>query len=67
MKSQNQQIIDHLLFIGSLTTLIAFRKYQICRLSGRILELRQSGWHIDKEMVKLKSGKRVAEYRIVQA
>ena len=47
MKSQNQIILDHLERYGSITNMDAVHLYGICRLSGRIHELRKKGYKIE--------------------
>ena len=44
--SQNQTILMHLIYIGPITSMDAFEKYRITRLSGRIYNLRHD-YHID--------------------
>lgn len=44
--SQNQTILMHLIYIGPITSVDAFEKYRITRLSGRIYNLRHD-YHID--------------------
>jgi hypothetical protein len=36
--------------------------YGCFRLSARISELKTSGFHVEKNMIELPSGKKVAEY-----
>ena len=47
-----------------LTPLTALERYRCFSLSQRMGELRRSGWPIVSRMVKLNSGKSVAEYRM---
>ena len=62
MKTQNEQILKHLQKGKSLTPIKALDKFGCFRLSGRICELRERGHDINTEMIKLKSGKRIAKY-----
>lgn len=45
-----------------LTPLTALEKYQCFSLSQRMGELKRSGWPIMSQMVRVNSGKKVAEY-----
>lgn len=47
-----------------LTPLTALERYRCFSLSQRMGELRRAGWPIVSRMVKLNSGKAVAEYRM---
>lgn len=47
-----------------LTPLTALEKYRCFSLSQRMGDLRRSGWPIVSQMVKLSSGKSVAQYRM---
>ena len=46
-----------------LTVAEALTRYGIYALSQRAGELRRAGWPVISEMVKVESGKRVAQYR----
>ena len=48
--SQEKKIISYMEKNGSITTMEAFQKLGITRLSGRIFDLRQKGYNIVKEM-----------------
>lgn len=64
-QSQRQHILDWLLGGNTLTPLQALDKFKCFRLAGRVCELRDEGWAICKEMVRVQSGgetKWVAEY-----
>jgi len=50
-----------------LTPLTALERYRCFSLSQRMGELRRSGWPIVSRMVKLNSGKAVAEYWMEEA
>ena len=70
MKSQKQRIIKHLKSHTGLTSLTAFERYGITRLSGRIFDLRQDGYNITSipKEVKNRYGEtcHVTEYRLVK-
>lgn len=64
MKSQNEEIKDHLKSGKKLTSLEALHRFGCLRLSGRIHDLRHSeNMPIKSEMVWI-HGKRVAEYSL---
>lgn len=63
--SQNAQILKHLRTRGSITTLIAFKQYGICRLAARILDLEREGHLINRAQVS-RNGKRYVAYSIVE-
>lgn len=44
--SQNKIILGHLQRHGSITSLEAFKKYEITRISARIYDLRKKGYDI---------------------
>ena len=62
--TQCQIVLNHLKKRGSLTTLQAFRLYLISRLPDRVRDCRAKGYTIFAEMVRLRSGKRVARYSL---
>ena len=62
MKSQSKMIKAHLEKGHTLTSLGALDLYGCFRLSARISELKTSGYHVEKTMIELPSGKKVAEY-----
>lgn len=61
--SQCQTVLKHLKRYKKITTIQAFQKYEITRLSGRIYELKHNGNNITTNMVT-KNGKTYAEYRL---
>ena len=61
--SQNEQIKEHLLNGGKITSLEALNQFNCLRLSGRIYDLRERGLDIRKETV-IRNGKRIAEYSL---
>ena len=48
--SQNNKILNHLQTKGSITSFEAFSLYRITRLSARIANLRDAGYHITTTM-----------------
>lgn len=62
--SQGERILNHLRSGKHLTPIEALNRFKCFRLAPRILELRESGYHIDMRMVRLASGKRVGSYRM---
>lgn len=48
-----------------LTQLDAYTRFNCTRLGARIYDIKQLGHKIEKQMVVVASGKRVAEYRLV--
>ena len=52
--TQNEKIKAHLLKYKSITTMQAFTKFKITRLSARIFNLRDSGMDISSERVSNK-------------
>lgn len=62
-KSQTQRILNYLLSGNKLTALDALKKFNCFRLASRINELRDK-YKIQREMITLKSGARVARYSI---
>ncbi len=68
--SQNDQVLSHLKSHVGITTLTAFEKYGISRLSARIHNLREMGYDIASvpKTVKNRYGEKchVVEYRLVR-
>lgn len=64
-ESQNAKILEWLLQGNKITALEALKEFQCFRLASRIHDLRDKGWTIDKEMIILPNGKRVAQYSIL--
>ncbi len=58
------RILEALLRHERLTVLTTIERYQCYALSQRIGELKALGWPIKRTMVKVASGKTVAEYAI---
>ena len=66
INSQEKKIADLLLAGGKITSLDAFQRFNCTRLAARIHDLKSMGLTIDKEMIKTKSGKLVAQYSLNQ-
>jgi len=68
MESQNRRLLTYLSNGKSITTLEAFKKLGITRLSGRIYDVQKLGYPIEKEFVHVDNrfGEkcRVVEYRL---
>lgn len=64
--SQCARILDYLKKGLTLTSLEALRLFGCMRLASRIHDLRDRGNNIIVERTTTKSGKRVAQYRLVQ-
>ncbi len=62
METQNKMIKAHLKKGLRLTSLEALELFGCFRLSARISELKTSGLNVNKAMIELPSGKRIAEY-----
>lgn len=63
--TQKQEVLKHLRERGSITTLIAFQKYQLCRLSERIRELEADGYIINRGRIH-KNGKYYTAYSLIE-
>ena len=59
--TQEKQILKDLEKGKSITALDALKNYGCLRLAARILEIKDSGYNVDKKMVK-KNGKTFASY-----
>lgn len=64
-KTQRAQILSALLRGERLTHLDAEKRFNCLRLGARIYELKKQGHDIRAEMIKVPSGKRLAEYRLI--
>ncbi len=62
MEAQTKQIKQYLEAGHSLTPIEALDKFKCFRLAARISDLKQAGFKVDKQMVQLSNGKRVACY-----
>ncbi|WP_443092478.1 helix-turn-helix domain-containing protein [Basfia succiniciproducens] len=61
-KTQCKMILTALRNGERLTHLIAERRFKCLRLGARIYDLKQQGHDIQRRMITVPSGKRVAEY-----
>jgi len=70
MASQNEIVLSHLQTHKGITSMDAFQKYSITRLSGRIFDLREKGHNIvsvDREGTTPLGHKcKFTEYRLVK-
>lgn len=66
MKSQRQEIKEHLESGRSITPIEALNLYGCFRLSGRIYELREQGMNISKVMAEASNGKKFAKYKLIK-
>jgi Helix-turn-helix domain len=57
--TQCDMVLKHLQSGRTLTPLQAARLYDICRVADRARDLRNKGYAVKTQMVKLKSGKRI--------
>ncbi len=64
MITQNEEILAWLK-VKSITPIEALEQFGCFRLSARIKDLKNMGHDIVTEMVKLRSGKRCARYRLI--
>lgn len=62
--SQNNQILKHLIDVGSITFLEAVDLYRVRSLPRRIKDLRELGWPIDSEWRKDTLGQRYTRYSL---
>ncbi len=66
-RSQNERLLASLTAGEAITTLVAFQRFKICRLSERIRELKRRGHKIRTTMVCMKgTDRRMAEYRLAK-
>lgn len=64
-QSQEEAILRHLQSGRAITPIDALNLYKCFRLGARIYGLKKSGFNIEREMVTVPSGKRVASYKLV--
>ena len=62
MESQTKQIQMFLDQGKTLTSMEALTKFRCFRLASRINDLKKAGYPVDKRMVEIDSGKKVAQY-----
>jgi hypothetical protein len=66
MKTQKQQVLRHMEQHGYITVFIAFKRYNITRLSERIRELEDDGHDIAKPLTT-RRGKTFTVYSLADA
>ena len=64
-ESQNKAILKYLKKGNPITVPVAEALCGSKRLASRIYDLKKLGYDIEPKMIKLRNGKRVAEYRLV--
>ena len=62
--TQCKQVLDHLKSRGTLTSMQAFRMFDITRLPDRARDLRAAGVAVKSTMIRLPSGRRCAQYSL---
>ena len=62
--SQTTSILEYLKQGNSITALEALNWFQCMRLASRINDLNSMGYEVISTMVEVKSGKKVASYRL---
>jgi hypothetical protein len=65
--SHNARILGHLAHGRTLTRLQALRLFDCINLPGRIYDLESRGHNIHREIIRLPSGKKVAQYSLPAA
>jgi hypothetical protein len=63
-EDQASRILEFLKAGNRITPIDALNLFGCFRLGGRIYDLKKAGYQIEREMVKLNNGKRVARYRL---
>lgn len=63
--TQNQIVLKHMRERGSITALIAMKRYGIYRLASRVWDLEKAGHRILHTMIS-RGGKRYAAYSLVE-
>lgn len=63
-KSQNKRIAEYLSKGNKITALQAIQWYGCMRLARAVGDLKALGMDIKSELITVKSGKRVAQYRL---
>ena len=64
-QTQKQLILRHLRKYGWITTLVAFKEYQVCRLSQRIIELERDG-HLINHASTTRNGRTYTVYSLIE-
>lgn len=60
--TQNEKILQYMMEVGGISSIDAFKKFAITRLSARIKDLRDKGYQIDSVWEKSKKGARYVRY-----
>lgn len=63
--TQNQQVLHHMRHFGSITTLTAFKRYEICRLARCIGDLEEEG-HLILHTPVVRGDRRYVAYSLVE-
>ncbi|MFR9622504.1 MAG: helix-turn-helix domain-containing protein [Rikenellaceae bacterium] len=63
--SQCTKILAYLKLGNTLTALEALDMFQCFRLTARIWDIKQQGYEIERKLVTSRSGKRIAEYKLI--
>ena len=64
-RTQNNQILQHLLDGNSITPIEALKKFGCFRIGARIFELRKQGFIIDTNQVDNGIGNKFAKYTLI--
>lgn len=65
--TQAQKVLKYMLTYGSITPKEAYEELGCMRLSGRIYDLRKSGYNVVSDIQKGKDGSRYARYWVAPA
>tara|TARA_R110000868_G_scaffold392532_1_gene663197 strand:+ start:976 stop:1194 length:219 start_codon:yes stop_codon:yes gene_type:complete len=66
MKTKTEKVISYLEKNGSITSMEAFKLFNVTRLASIILNLRNRGLSIFTETIKLKKGGSYAKYLLLK-
>ena len=66
IESQEKRLLKHLQSGKTITAIEALKQYECFRLASRISNLNKKGHNIKCEMIELKSGKRIGQYKLVK-
>lgn len=64
--SQIDKILKHLKSGKTLTPIQALNKFQCFSLAQRIANIKELGYNVKTDMVKIASNKRIAKYKLVK-
>jgi hypothetical protein len=64
-ESQKEMILAHLLTGSTITAIDGVKYFNCLNVRNRIGELRKEKWNIETTMIRVPSGKMVAQYRLV--